>query len=87
MDPSTISSWLLAMGTLAAAAATWLSTSTRRMRVRARRQASHLEEATDYITESRRQRRVHNDEHHPTGSGAITIPPLPSFMVKEEDDA
>ena len=63
----------------------WLGTQARRDRSRIRQMKIDIDEHEKWAIQSRRTRRLHNDEWHPRGEGGIDIPDLPSSMTREED--
>lgn len=63
----------------------WLGTQARRDRSRIKQMKVDIDEHERWAILSRRSRRLHNDEWHPTGEGRITIPDLPASMTREEE--
>ncbi|WP_435199595.1 hypothetical protein [Janibacter sp. GS2] len=64
----------------------WLGTQSRRDRKRSKRMQRDIDEHEAWAIESRRARRIHNDQEHQTGVGMIEIPDLPSSMTRGDDD-
>lgn len=64
----------------------WLGTQARRDRARIKKLKRDMDEHEEWAIRSRRERRLHNDEFHPTGVGRIPIPDLPSSMTRDGDE-
>ena len=87
MDANTVAPIvIIALGTLLPALAGWLRASNQETRSLLRQARANVDEWETWATESRRNRRLHNDEWHPDGVGCIDIPDLPKYMTMETAD-
>lgn len=89
MEPSAATITPIIVGVLTAlipALYTYLHTSNRKARARARALEVQSDERDANLIQHRAALRLHNDEHHPTGEGAVPLPDLPAHMTRTDED-
>lgn len=76
----------MVLSALVPALVTYFRGENRRTRSRNRALEVAFDERDDRLMAHRAEIRVHNDEYHPNGVGALPLPPLPEHMTRADDD-